>query len=127
MNKFLLRNRLYNIYLMKSQAILRIALGITFFWIGVLIFRHPGEWANFLSDWFVKLLPVSSSAFMSGISFLDMGLGLLLILNRFTKWVALIAAVHLLGILVSSGITDVTIRDVGLLGASIALFLDERK
>lgn len=101
----------------------RIGLGITFLWIGVLIFKNPDGWANFLLDWFVRLLPVSPVSFMKDVSFLDMGLGVLLLLNLFPKAVAAICALHLIGILISSGITDVTIRDVGLLGASIGLFL----
>lgn len=107
--------------------ILRIGMGITFFWIGILIFQHPDAWANFLSPWFVKLLPFSPIHLMEFTSILDILIGVFFILGFFTRVVAMVATIHLVGILISSGITETTIRDVGLLGGTVALFLDARK
>lgn len=109
---------------MRSSLPLRVGLGITFFWIGILIFQHPDAWANFLSPWFTNLLPFSPVHLMQFTSLLDIAIGALFILGIFTRIVAMIASLHLVAILVSSGITDVTIRDVGLLGATLALFVE---
>ncbi len=110
----------------KGITFLRLGLGVTFLWIGVKIFQDPRAWASFLQDWVVKLLPVSPVTLMKFTSYLDVGLGLLLILGQFVKLTAAVCVVQLIAILVSSGITDITVRDIGLLGASLALFFDTR-
>ena len=110
----------------KGLTVLRLGLGITFLWIGVRIFQSPQNWASLLQDYFVKYLPVSPVSFMKINSYVDVALGLLLILNKFTKLVVAICALQLIGILVACSVTDITVRDIGLLGASLGLFLDTK-
>lgn len=95
-------------------------------WIGVKIFQDPMGWSSYMQDWFIKLLPVSPTSFMKLNSYVDVGLGILLIFGQFTKLVAGICALQLAGILIASGITDVTVRDIGLLGAALGLFFDTK-
>lgn len=108
---------------MKVPTILRITLGITFLWIGYLILQHPDAWANFLQDWFVKLLPFSPTALLTFTAYLDMALGVLFLLNLFTPYISAIGVLHMIAILISSGVTDVTIRDVAILGACLSLLV----
>jgi uncharacterized membrane protein YphA (DoxX/SURF4 family) len=108
---------------MKAILVLRLTLGITFLWIGFLILQHPDAWAQFLQDYFVKVLPFSTIALMTFTAYLDMTLGVLLLLNLFTPYVGIIGTIHMIAILISSGITDVTVRDIAIGGACFALFL----
>lgn len=107
-----------------SFHILRVGLAITFLWIGVLILKEPGAWAGYMAPWAVKLLPLPVEEMMRGTAILDILIGALLLLGV-GVWVAsLVAALHLAVVLVVSGITDITVRDIGLLTGSLALMIE---
>lgn len=103
--------------------ILRIGLAVTFVWIGVLIFRDPVSWGGYLLPWAVQAIPIPIDQFMVGVAVFDMLAGLFLLFNLFTPYVAFLATLHLIGVLVGSGINAVTVRDIGLLFAAFSLFV----
>ena len=110
--------------IMRNQQalhILRVGLGITFLWIGVLIFRDPQFWGGFLQPWAVDLLPVPVESAMIGTAILDFLVGLLLLVDVLTWLAALIATLHLTVVLITAGIDVVTVRDIGLLAGALAL------
>ncbi len=108
---------------MKPSAyhILRIGMAITFLWIGVLIFKEPESWGGFVQPWVVKLLPVPLREAMIGTAVLDFILGLLMLLDVWVWLAAAIASAHLIMVLTVSGIDSITVRDIGLLAATLAL------
>ena len=105
----------------SAYRILRVGMGITFLWIGILIFRDPIAWGGFIQPWALKLLLVPLRQTMISTAILDMILGVLFLIDRWTWIAAFLASAHLVIILVTSGINEVTVRDIGLLGATIAL------
>lgn len=107
-----------------SFHILRIGLAITFIWIGVLILKQPEAWGGYFQPWAVKLLPIPMAQAMMGTAFLDIAIGAFLLFNLFVWFAALAGAVHLIIVLVVSGITDITVRDIGILAAAAALMVD---
>ena len=111
---------------MKKSAfnILRIGLAITFFWIGILIWRNPAEWAIFIQPWAAQLIPSSVVFAMQQTAVLDMAIGLLFLVNPLVWLAALLGAFHLVVVLITTGISEITIRDVGLLSATIALLIE---
>lgn len=110
-----------------SKLVLRVGIGITFLWIGILIFRDPTGWAAFIQPWAAKLIPGSIQTAMLQTAVLDMIIGVLLILGLWTWLASLLGVIHLIIVLVTAGITDVTARDIGLLAASLSLFLGSAK
>jgi uncharacterized membrane protein YphA (DoxX/SURF4 family) len=107
-----------------SFHILRVGLAITFIWIGVLIFRTPEAWGGYLQPWAVKLLPIPLKQALIGTAFLDIAVGVLLLTN-FVVWLAALAgAIHIIIVLTVSGITDITVRDIAIFAAAIALLAD---
>lgn len=107
-----------------SFHILRIGLAVTFLWIGVLILRNPEAWGGYLQPWAAGLLPVPLAQAMMGTAILDIVIGAFLLIN-FLPWIAtLVGSVHLIVILIVSGITDITVRDIGLLAGTLALMID---
>ncbi|KKU91110.1 MAG: hypothetical protein UY23_C0004G0055 [Candidatus Jorgensenbacteria bacterium GW2011_GWA1_48_11] len=104
--------------------ILRVGLGITFVWIGVLIFKEPQAWGGYLEPWAAGLLPVPLEQAMAGTAILDIAIGFLLLTDWFTWLAALIGTFHLVVVLAVSGITDITVRDIGLLAGALALLTD---
>lgn len=104
-----------------SYHILRVAIGITFVWIGILIFQSPEAWGGFVEPWVQDLLPIPLRDMMLGTAVLDISIGFLLLIDVFVWAAGFVGALHIAAVLISSGITDVTVRDIGLLGGLIAL------
>lgn len=105
----------------KAFHILRLGLGITFLWIGVLILQNPSAWASFIRPWAAHLLFVPAKEAMIAAGILDIAVGFFLVVNMFTWIAGLVGAVHLGMVLVVSGINADTVRDIGLLGAALSL------
>lgn len=107
-----------------SFHILRVGMAITFIWIGVLILKSPESWGGYLQPWAVKLLPVPVSTALISTAILDILIGILLLIDQLTFAAALVGAIHIVIVLSTSGITDITIRDIGLLAGAIALLIE---
>ena len=123
---FLKKRKLYTELYMKrvSFHILRVGLAITFLWIGVLILKNPEAWGGYLQPWAAGLLPIPIAQAMMGTAILDIAIGAFLLINLLPWLVASVGAVHLAVILIVSGITDITVRDIGLLAGMLALMID---
>lgn len=104
-----------------SLHILRVGLGVTFLWIGILIWRDPELWGSFMQPWAADLLVSSVENTMKTTAVLDMLIGLALLLGFWTWIAAGLAALHLVVVIVTVGLNDITVRDFGLLTASLAL------
>ncbi|OGI61022.1 hypothetical protein A2814_01155 [Candidatus Nomurabacteria bacterium RIFCSPHIGHO2_01_FULL_38_19] len=107
-----------------SFHILRVGLAITFLWIGVLIFKEPEAWGGFIQPWVADLVPISIKQAMIGTAFLDIVIGILLLIDSLVWLAALVAAGHLFVVLTVSGINEVTVRDIGILAAALTLMVD---
>jgi len=64
-----------------SFHILRVGLGITFLWIGFMIFKDPVSWEGFIKPWVKNLLPVPAEKIMFNTAILDIAVGAFLIIN----------------------------------------------
>lgn len=102
-----------------SHLCLSIGLGVVFLWIGIDILRHPDSWIGYIPTNLPIHIPTTSLLQANG--GFDIALGLLLILRMWPKLVAFLAAGHLIVIIATQGVDAVLIRDVGLLGACLAL------
>ena len=107
-----------------SFHILRVGFAITFLWIGVLIFKQPEAWGGYIAPWAMKLLPVPIEQAMMGTAVLDIIIGVLLLIDSFVWLAALVGSIHLIIVLAVSGITDITVRDIGILAGIIALMVE---
>lgn len=105
-----------------SILILRTGLGITFVLAGLLILKSEDKWTHMLPGWFTKYLP-SAESFMVGTAYGDLFLGAWLLSGYFTGIVAVLASLHLIGVLIVSGKDEFheVYRDIGLLSGCIAL------
>lgn len=111
----------------KAYHILRVGLGITFAWIGVFILRSPETWGGYLQPWARNLLPFPLKTVMLSTGWFDVAIGALLLLGIWPRLVAFGAAAHLIIVLLTSGINDITVRDIGLLAAALALVVGVRQ
>jgi len=95
-----------------------------FVWIGVLIFRNPLSWGGIIEPWVNDLLLFDLETTMLATAIIDILVGGLLILNIIPWLAALVGSVHLIIVLVAAGINDITVRDIGLLAATLALTVE---
>lgn len=105
----------------SSFHILRVGIGITFLWVGILILRDPEAWGGLLQPWASGLIGGSLTQAMIGTAILDVTVGGLLLVNVFVWPAALLGALHLVIVLTTVGINAITFRDIGLLAATVAL------
>ena len=113
-----------NLKMTKYKAsfhILRVGLAITFLWIGVLILKEPKLWGGYIQPWAQNLLVLPLEKAMIFTAILDIVVGVLLLVDFLTFYASILAAFHLIIVLVVSGINAITIRDIGLLAAAISL------
>ena len=77
-----------------------------------------------MSPWVVDLLPMSVEDTMRSTAILDIVIGFFLLINSFVWLAALVGTIHLIMVLVVSGITDITVRDIEILAVTIALMVE---
>lgn len=110
-----------------SFHILRVGLSITFLWIGILILKDPQGWSGYIQPWLLDLLPLTPSHIMISTALLDITIGALLLIDKLTWQASLVGALHLVIVLIASGINAITVRDIGLLAGCLALFMAKFK
>lgn len=104
--------------------IIRLGLAFTFVWTGVLIFKDVPSWAGILrNSWIIRFLPTSPESAMRGTAILDIAIGLWLLTGVFLWVSSLAAGLHLISVLLVTGIMAPSYRDVGLLAAATGLLL----
>lgn len=114
---------------LTPQIFLRLGLGIMYVYSGADLFFNPQHWYGFVPAWFTRfLLPVISVdtyLAMQGVGEILIGLVFLAWLApRWLVWkVAFLAALEMALILMFIGVDPITFRDIGLLGAALALLL----
>lgn len=102
-----------------SYRFLSWGLGAVFLWIGIDIWRHPDLWIGYVPE--VLPLGLSRELALKANGVFDIGVGASLVAGAFPRITSLLAVLHLVGILLTSRADAVLARDIGLLGASLAL------
>ena len=110
-----------------SYLALRIGLAIVFFWFGIDKFFHPTYWQNaWVPVWVITFLAkfgVSAIQFIFLNGVFEVLVGLSLVTGVFSKIFSLLGMLFLISIFVFVGISEITVRDFGLLGGLLAVFL----
>lgn len=108
---------------------LRLGLGFMYLYSGYHLFRYPASWYWAAPKWFSQIITsvVSFEMYirLQGVGeFIIGGLFLSWFLGR--RWLQIISAlavIEFFSIITFTGIGPITFRDIGLLGAAIALFI----
>jgi uncharacterized membrane protein YphA (DoxX/SURF4 family) len=102
---------------------LRIGLGIVIIYFSLQQLNNPSSWIGYLPD-FTKNLPISQITFVYLNGWFELTFGTLLILGFYTRIVAGLLALHLLGIVFSVGYNPTGMRDFGLTVALLSISLN---
>lgn len=103
--------------------LLRIGLGIIFFWFGITKFTNIELWYSFIPPWLESLLPISVKMFLYIQGVIETLIGLFLIFGIFVRKSAFLAALILIVIIITVGFNDISLRDFGLLMIAISLMI----
>lgn len=106
-----------------GMLVVRLAIGGLFLWFGIDKLLHPEHWFGWIPPWFAARLPVSVGLFLFANGIFEISIAIALLAGRFTRLAAAAAGVFMTGIVLTLGANEVTIRDVGLIGGALAVFL----
>lgn len=112
-----------NLNQLKSYApqLTRYAIALVFLLLGIDQILHPALWQAYFPDTIPFGITVAKAIFFNGL--FDIVIGLLLLLGLFTRIAAALAALHIVGVIFTLGYNDITVRDLGILVAALAVFL----
>jgi uncharacterized membrane protein YphA (DoxX/SURF4 family) len=113
---------IYNTMQKYSSLVLRVGLALVMLYFGSAQLMNPAPWMNFLPDW-TKSLPISHINFIYLNGWFEIIAGLMLLTGFYTRIVAGLLALHLIGITMSIGYSATGVRDFGLTIALFAIFL----
>jgi uncharacterized membrane protein YphA (DoxX/SURF4 family) len=102
-----------------SHLFISWGVGAAFLWIGLDIFSNSDVWIGYLPEVVPGDIPRETALRIVGV--VNIVIGVSFVLRLWQKLAAFIAVLELIGILINSGIDATSIRDVGLLGAALAL------
>ena len=116
---------------LNAEWALRLSLGAMYLYSGIDIVRHPSAWT-----WAIRSLPawingpittfgVENFLYVQGVVEIILGALLLgwFVPKKVVRYIGLISALEMAAIVLLVGIDAVTFRDIGLIGAGLALFL----
>lgn len=83
--------------------------------------QNPEGWGGMLASWAINILPAPVTSIMIFTALLDLIIGFFLLIDVFTWLAALIGSAHIAVVLITVGINAITVRDIGLFAAALAL------
>ena len=110
-----------------SNLFVRFGLAIVFLWFGIDKFFHPIYWLNaWVPKWFVQLvgnIGLNGVNLVYLIGVFEVVVGISLISGVFIKPLSFLGVIFLVSILIFTGIDEVTVRDIGLIGGFLSLIV----
>ncbi|MEK7151627.1 MAG: DoxX family membrane protein [Patescibacteria group bacterium] len=110
-----------------SYLVLRLGLAVVFLWFGIDKIFHPVYWLNaWVPDSIESLIlrfniGLTEFVYLNGI--FEMLVGLSLITGIFIRALSILAIIFLINVVIFVGISEVTIRDVAIIGGFISVVL----
>ena len=100
---------------------LRIGISLVFLWFSLSQLTGPEDWTGVLPA-FLRQSP-NPEAYIYINGSLELVFGLALLLGLFVRPVAILLVLHLLGIIITLEYNSISVRDFGLMMATITIFL----
>ncbi|HSX47834.1 MAG TPA: hypothetical protein VLF63_03600 [Patescibacteria group bacterium] len=108
-----------------AKKLLRAGIISVFLYAAISSLMHPLEWTGFIPNFLRN--SISQLLLIKIIAVYELMLVILLILNKYVKYVALLSALTFIGIILSNfNQLIVTFRDIGLVFMALSLFVLEK-
>ena len=105
------------------NLVLRFAAGSVFLWFGVDKIVRPEAWYAWVPSWIWPFIP-NMDVFMYLNGAFEVAVGLCLVTGKYVREAAILAALFVFGITMAVGVSEVTVRDLALVGICIALAIE---
>ena len=119
---------LYNRGMQKMKlyapSVLRYAMSLVILWFGIQQFINTANWLGYIPDSIVAFTHLSRETIVYLNGAAEVILGTLLLFGIWTRWVALLLALHLLDIMYTVGYGEIAVRDFGLALATFVIFMN---
>jgi uncharacterized membrane protein YphA (DoxX/SURF4 family) len=106
-----------------APIVLRIGIALVFLWFGVQQIINPSIWVGYIPESLVGIFSLSALKLVYLNGLFEIVFASALLLGYFTKFAALLLALHMLDITYVVGFDAVGVRDFGLAIATVAIFM----
>lgn len=113
--------RLYLTGSATASLLLRLGIGGVLLIFGVGKFVDTVAWLSFIPPWAAPFVPLPLETFMRVMGTAEIVLGVLLVVGRWVRVVAVLVVLHILSVILALGYNEIVVRDGGLLMAACAL------
>jgi hypothetical protein len=105
-----------------TSLLLRLGLAMVFLYAAAGSLLHPQEWIGYLPPFLLKMEALNSAVLLKIFAVYEILLAVWLISNRYIRYVGLLCAATLLGIILAQpSALIVTFRDIGLIFMALAI------
>ena len=104
--------------------ILRIGISLVFLWFGISQLSDPASWIGYVPDFITQMSHLSVTTIVLINGAFEIIFGSMLLCGFYTRFAALLLALHMLDITFTVGFDAIGVRDFGISIASIAVFLN---
>ena len=105
--------------------LLRLGGGSVFLWFGIDKWLHPEAWFGYVPEWLWPLSPVGPEETLILLGVVEFAVGAAIIVGKYVREAAILAVVQLVAIVAVTGMNEITIRDLGLMGIYLALIVED--
>lgn len=106
-----------------APTVLRIGIALVFLWFGTEQIINPNMWVGYIPESLVSMLSLSALKLVYLNGLFEIIFASALLLGYFTRFTALLLALHMLDITYVVGFDAVGVRDFGLAIATITIFM----
>ena len=106
-----------------APVVLRVGLSALFLWFGLSQMTAPSDWLAWVPAWPTNLTGLSAGAIVLLNGAFEVVFGALLFAGYWTRWVALLLAIHMYFLAYEFGYNDIGVRDFALATSTLALAL----
>ena len=97
-----------------APIVLRLGLAIVVMWFGFSELMNPSMWVSYIPTWLVTITGIKVATLVIINGSFEVLMALLMAFGIWTRWVALLLLIHMIGIVADVGLSAVGVRDVGL-------------
>lgn len=105
-----------------APAVVRIGMALVYLWFGYSQVTDPMGWTVWLPPE-AAMLPFAPATLIMANGIFEIVASLCLLFSFYIRPAALLLALHLVGIMANVGYNDVSVRDFGLMMATLGVFL----